>query len=109
MSTSDRSQEQARLAAEFERLDLTHSVLSDIVHAVADVSKAKGYRDNEFEMSRNELAAVSSAEVHAERIAVFDRLLDFRHSAESAAKIRAAIAVPDRERRDRSRGIGRSR
>lgn len=96
MSTPDRSQERSRLEAELERLDLAHGVLSDIVHTVADVSKAKGWRDNEFEMSRNQHVKDTSEEVHAERMAVFDRLRD--------------IGVDrDRDGRERSRRIERSR
>ncbi|MFD0362739.1 hypothetical protein ACFQZZ_14945 [Nocardia sp. GCM10030253] len=97
MSAPDRSQERARLEAELERLDLAHDVLSDIVLAVAEVSEAKGWRDNEFEMSRNQHVKDTSEEVHAERMVVFDRLRDI------------AAAERDRDLRRSSRQIERSR
>jgi hypothetical protein len=100
----------AELEAEKARLDLVHDVLTDIVFTAADVSEAKGYRDNDFEMSRTQHVGEHHAQVHADRTEVWDRLLDYRHDPALAAKIRAQIAADrDRARRERSRGIERSR
>ncbi|MEU5760373.1 hypothetical protein [Nocardia sp. NPDC047648] len=100
----------AELEAEKARLDLVHDVLADMVFTAGDVSETKGYRDNDFEMSRTQHVGEHQAQVHAERTAVWDRLLDYRHDPATAAKIRAQLAADrDRLRRERSRGIERSR
>ncbi|MGW4716753.1 hypothetical protein [Nocardia sp. NPDC004260] len=110
MSAQDRRRERAELEAEKARLDLVHGVLADMVFSAGDVSEAKGYRDNDFEMSRAQHVGEHQAQVHAERTAVWDRLLDYRHGPALAAKIRAQLAADrDRLRRERSRGIERSR
>ncbi|WP_063025246.1 hypothetical protein [Nocardia niwae] len=110
MSAPDRRRVRAELEAEKARLDLVHDVLTDMVFTAADVSEAKGYRDSDFEMSRTQHVGEHQAQVHAERTAVWDRLLDYRHDPALAAKIRAQIAADrDRARRERSRGIERSR
>ncbi|WP_280253813.1 hypothetical protein [Nocardia abscessus] len=110
MSAQDRRREQAELEAEKARLDLVHGVLADMVFAAGDVSEAKDYRDNDFEMSRTQHVGEHQTQVHAERTAVWDRLLDYRHDPASAAQIRAQIAAEEgRLRRERSRRIERSR
>ncbi|WP_431963269.1 hypothetical protein [Nocardia sp. bgisy134] len=111
MSAPDRRREHAELEAEYQRLDTAQGVLFDMVYAAGDTSAAKGFRDNDFESSRTQYAGCKHTEVYAEKSAVWDLLLDYRHGSEMAAKIRAKIAAgrADREQRERSRGIERSR
>ncbi|MEU7632019.1 hypothetical protein AB0C34_18820 [Nocardia sp. NPDC049220] len=109
MNASNRRREQAELEVEEVRLDVVYGVLSDMAVAAGDASSAKGYRGADFEMSRIRHANVS-AQVDAERTAVWDRLLDYRHTPATAARIRVRVAADrDRKRRERSGGIGRSR
>ncbi|MGY2093243.1 hypothetical protein [Nocardia gipuzkoensis] len=110
MSAPDRRRERAELEAEEARLNLVRGVLVDMACAAADASEAKDYRDNEFETSRIRQVGATGAQVHAEWAAVWNRVVDCRHDSASAAKIRAQLAAEsDRARRERSRGIERSR
>ncbi|MBF6299500.1 hypothetical protein IU459_18415 [Nocardia amamiensis] len=110
MSARDRRRERAELEAQEARLNLVHGVLVDMACAADDASEAKDYRDNEFEMSRIRHVGATGAQVHAEWTAVWNRVLDYRHDPASAAKIRAQLAAEScRPRRERSRGIERSR
>ncbi|MFI2473460.1 hypothetical protein [Nocardia xishanensis] len=111
MSAPDRRREHAALEAEYQRLDTVQDLMFDMLSAAGDTSAAKGFRDNDFESSRTQYAARKHAEVYVEKSAVWDRLLDYRHGSEMAVKIRAEIAAgrADREQRERSRGIERSR
>ncbi|MGV9616280.1 hypothetical protein [Nocardia xishanensis] len=109
MSAPERRREHSELEAELRRLDTANGVLSDMLFAAADMSEAKGYRGDDFESSKRQRAAAMSAEVHAEKSAVWDRLLDYRHSPEVATKIRAKVAADRADREQRSRGVGRSR
>ncbi|WP_159851094.1 hypothetical protein [Nocardia sp. CY41] len=106
----DRRRERAQLEAEEARLHLVHGVLVDMACAADDASEAKDYSDNEFEMSRIRHVGATGAQVHAEWVSVWNRVLDYRHDPASAAKIRAQItAESGRSRRERSRGIEHSR
>ncbi|MEV6388904.1 hypothetical protein [Nocardia xishanensis] len=108
MSAPNRRREQAELEVEKARLDVVHGVLSDMVFAGCDAADAKGYGNDEFEVSRYREAARRAAQVHDERTAVWDRLLDYRHDAATAAQIRAEVAAAAQRSR-RTRGVGRSR
>ncbi|MEU7633848.1 hypothetical protein AB0C34_28370 [Nocardia sp. NPDC049220] len=109
MSAADRRREQAELGAEQDRLGVVHGVLLDMAFAARDASDAKGHCDNDFEISRIRHTKLS-AQVHAERIAIWGRLLDYRLAPEAAAKIRAEVAVErDRIQRESPRRMGRSR
>ncbi|MEV0294216.1 hypothetical protein [Nocardia sp. NPDC050710] len=104
MSTQDeRRREQAELEAEFQRLDIAHAVLADMLFAAADTAQAKGFGpDCGFEIDRLQRSGRASKQVHDERTALWDRLLDYRHTPQMAGRIRAKVA-------ERSQRPGRSR